>query len=177
MNLNQEVFQVTPDIHASKGKRFINYIIDRILFYVIIFGLTLLVALVSEFFNIPEILDFLIRFEDLNWYEDFIFTAVLFSSYYFLFENFTQRTIGKFITKTKVVDVNGNKPNATAFFYRSLMRFIPFEPFSFLGAEARGWHDTATATFVIDLDKFEIKKTNFDEMRELGELGVLNDRI
>jgi hypothetical protein len=32
---------------------------------------------------------------------------------------------------------------------RSLCRLIPFEPFSFLGSDARGWHDSITKTRVV----------------------------
>ena len=70
--------------------------------------------------------------------------------YYTVFEAAAGRTLGKFVTGTKVVDQYGNKPSTKDAFLRSLSRFVPFEPFSFLGNTARGWHDTWTNTYVVN---------------------------
>jgi len=50
---------------------------------------------------------------------------------------------------TIVVDERGNKISFGKAALRSLCRIIPFEAFSFLGEEGRGWHDTITNTYVI----------------------------
>ena len=71
--------------------------------------------------------------------------------YYTTLEYTTGRTIAKHITKTKVVDENGKKPNFQAILIRSLCRFIPFEPLSFLGEDKRGWHDKLSKTKVIEI--------------------------
>ena len=72
--------------------------------------------------------------------------------YYFIFESIFQRTIGKFITGTRVVDIIGDKPSVWTIAIRSLIRLIPFEPFSFLGAKVCGWHDRWSYTFVVKND-------------------------
>ena len=69
--------------------------------------------------------------------------------YYTLLEGLTGRSLGKLVTGTKVVDANGNPPGFARALLRSLCRFIPFEPFSFLGSDTRGWHDSMTRTWVI----------------------------
>jgi uncharacterized RDD family membrane protein YckC len=70
--------------------------------------------------------------------------------YYVVFEALLGKTIGKMVTKTKVVNMEGGKPSFLQIVVRSLVRFIPFEPFSFLGADATGWHDTMSDTRVIN---------------------------
>lgn len=132
---------------ASQGKRFTNYIIDLIFLYIFsfIFGITLgiLIAVISP--------DYLSLFDEdsilLNYLIGFI--AAMF--YYSILEYSTGRTIAKFITKTKVINVNGEKPDFGAILIRSVVRFIPFEAFSFLGSESSGWHDKFSKTLVIDL--------------------------
>jgi lipoprotein-releasing system ATP-binding protein len=72
--------------------------------------------------------------------------------YYFLFETFTGRTPGKFITGTKVFSGEGPfRPAVKQVALRTLARFIPFGPleaFSFLASDPKGWHDTLPDTFV-----------------------------
>ncbi len=74
--------------------------------------------------------------------------------YYFIFELIWQRTPGKFLTGTKVIDFNGRKPDIITIFQRTLIRFVPFEPFSFLGKKAYGWHDNWSGTYVIKARRF-----------------------
>ena len=69
--------------------------------------------------------------------------------YYAISECLTGRTIGKLITGTKVVDADGNKPSFGKALGRSLCRHIPFEPFSVLSSDARGWHDSIPKTWVV----------------------------
>lgn len=67
--------------------------------------------------------------------------------YYPAFEYFFQKTPAKFITKTKVVTYDGNKPKFITILGRNLARLIPFEPLSFLFG--KGWHDTLSKTLVV----------------------------
>jgi len=75
---------------------------------------------------------------------------VLYFGYHFLFEYFCGRTIGKFITKTKVVGPEGEKPGVRTLFIRNICRLIPFDNFSFLLSQT-GWHDSISETQVIEL--------------------------
>ena len=68
------------------------------------------------------------------------------------FEAVFQRSPGKFLTGTKVVNESGGKPTFGQILGRSLCRFIPFEAFSFLfGDSSRvvGWHDKFSGTLVV----------------------------
>jgi uncharacterized RDD family membrane protein YckC len=133
---------------ASGGKRFLNYIIDTIIVYLLmfitIFLLTIVMATVS-----PE------SVEGLDT-EGSGFTALVYLvvfgamiAYYTLMESMFGRTIGKMATGTRVVNKQGSKPTTKAIFLRSLSRLVPFDAFSFLGSSARGWHDQWTDTWVI----------------------------
>ena len=143
--LQNEVINMT----ASLGKRCANYIIDLVFYFIFstLFGIEIvaILAIVS-----PESLSF---FDQANVLVDYGFGFITGMVYYSFLEAATGRTIGKFITKTKVVDENGKRPDFGTIVLRSLCRFIPFEPFSFLGAESSGWHDKLSKTWVIDVSK------------------------
>lgn len=130
--VSQNVDVVLP---ASMLRRFINFFVDRIAVYVfagvVLFSVDLVVS-----GNIAIILAII---------------AYLF--YHFIFEALFQRTIGKLFTRTKVVDMEGNKPSLLKLFGRTLSRYIPFEPLSFLfGAYPVGWHDKLSKTMVVSSD-------------------------
>ncbi len=79
-------------------------------------------------------------------------TMALIVGYYFVFEVLWQRTIGKLVTGTKVVMVDGGRPSVETILIRSLIRLVPFEPFSFLlvsREERTWWHDRWTQTRVV----------------------------
>jgi len=69
--------------------------------------------------------------------------------YYIPLEAAFGRTLGKLITGTKVVNEAGGTPTFGQIVGRTLCRFIPFEAFSFLSQEARGWHDSIPKTYVV----------------------------
>ncbi len=122
--------------YASKGTRFGNNIIDTIGFYFFIF---LHAMILDEWLGlIPE------GGSPIFGIYFFIFYVI----YHLTFEYFFGKTPGKFLTGTKVIDSNGNKPNFKTLLIRNLCRLIPFDPLSFLIAD-RGWHDSISETYVI----------------------------
>lgn len=133
---------------ASMGKRFINYFVD----YLFVMALGAIVGgaigLVLGYFA-PEHLDLLT--ED-NRLLEYVFGAIVLIMYYIFFEGFTGRSIGKYFTKTKVVNEQGEKPSFSQIVIRTLCRLIPFEAFSFLGEKAIGWHDTISKTRVVEME-------------------------
>ena len=167
---NQD-FTVTPDLYASKGNRFANYIIDLIIIMVLIYGTVILLAMI--WYAVAEdptvVDDFFYEIEHANPLLDRLISALLLALFYFAFEALLKgRTIGKYITKTKVVRADGSNPSAIDYLKRSFSRIIPFEAFSFLGAEARGWHDTLSKTYVVDVAKFEARKKTHGELDQIG---------
>jgi uncharacterized RDD family membrane protein YckC len=59
-----------------------------------------------------------------------------------------QKTVGKFITRTKVVNLNGEKPTLNDIMVRTFCRLIPFDRLSFFFAK-NGFHDGISNTRVI----------------------------
>lgn len=79
---------------------------------------------------------------------------MLYSIYCFLIEYVTKgRSIGKFITGTKVVMLDGSIPTAAVLFRRNLYRLIPFDVFSFLFS--KGIHDSISKTRVVMKKDFD----------------------
>jgi uncharacterized RDD family membrane protein YckC len=69
--------------------------------------------------------------------------------YYLVLEVGCGTTPGKLLTGSKVIDIHGGHPTRMQFLLRTLCRFIPFEPFSFLDRDGKGWHDSFTKTYVV----------------------------
>lgn len=132
---------------AGLGKRFANYILDLI--FMMLLGLVIGVVLGIFFsFVSPESLSI---FETDNFLIDYFLNFVIGMVYYSFFEVITGQTPAKYITKTRVVNEQGEKPDLNTILIRSLCRYIPFEPFSFLGSANKGWHDTISKTQVIEV--------------------------
>jgi uncharacterized RDD family membrane protein YckC len=85
-----------------------------------------------------------------------------------IFESINGRTVGKYITNTKVFMLDGSKPESEKILMRTLSRIVPFEFLSFLGNDDKGWHDTWTDTVVVDLKKYEEMKNSRDSISEIG---------
>ena len=131
---------------ASMGKRFANHLLDTLFFYMIVFMLGLFVGIVIVFAgsDSPGI------FDEENVFIQYLLGFVLGVIYYSLFETLTGRTPAKYITKTKVINQEGEKPDFYTIFIRSLCRFIPFDALSFLLSEDSGWHDRLSKTRVVN---------------------------
>jgi uncharacterized RDD family membrane protein YckC len=123
-------------IVASRVKRLINFSID---FFMIINGLFALFSYLAI---------------QNAWYSFFehhvLFWVSIIILYYLLLEGIFGRTLGKFITRTKVITINGDDPNATLVLRRTLSRLIPFEIISFMGKNPLGWHDRWSGTLVVN---------------------------
>ncbi len=123
---------------VGSGIRFLNYIIDFIVAYLLI----LVVFIILGVFITSTVDDILAAFLT------FIIAFGTFLSYYAFMEIKYQKTIGKFITKTKVVKINGEKPNASDIITRTLCRLIPIDGISYLFVK-NGIHDYLSKTKVI----------------------------
>ena len=120
-------------VPANSGKRFLNRLIDIVVFVVFV-GLMAWLA--------PG------------------FAAILvvpfgFSIAYALYIAFMEmalrgKTIGKFITGTRAVQVDGAPINAGNAFGRAFSQVVPFEAFSAFGSPCNPWHDRWTHTCVVD---------------------------
>jgi len=147
----EEFERVNYNVNAGNWRRFFNYIVDLISFYVFIIVLSFIFGLIFM------ILD--VNFDETASVIDksplsYVISFVLATIFYTFMEYLTKgRSVGKFLTKTKVVNVDGSLPTLKSFFIRSLCRFIPFEPFSFFSSKGYGWHDDYSGTRVVKISE------------------------
>lgn len=121
---------------VSSGIRFLNFVIDLLvclfIIFVLVYSLNILVnkhMLVGSFIVIA--------------------TYIL---YYVILEIRFQRTLGKMLTKTKVVTINEEVPSPTDIMIRSVVRVFPFDHFTFLLMK-NGLHDRLSNTKVVKVNK------------------------
>lgn len=131
-------------VQASSGKRFANYIIDLVCFYLLFIFWGVLLAFIA-----PEKIE---ELANINGLLDRLVTLVLYALFYGFIEMiFRGRTFGKFITGTKAVNLfDGSDISASTAFKRGLCRAVPFDAFSAIGNPSYPWHDRWTDTVVID---------------------------
>jgi hypothetical protein len=120
---------------VSSGERFVHHVVDTIAFVIVFF----ILAGIQAMFGMVGIAD------------EISFWFVLLGSfflYYGVMEYNFQKTLGKFITKTKVVTALGEKPTKDDIVRRTACRLIPFDRLSFLFAKS-GFHDSISKTIVV----------------------------
>ncbi|WP_072400655.1 RDD family protein [Flaviramulus basaltis] len=149
-----------------------NYIIDLIINLALFYGFVILITLLWYSFaeEATVVDDFFYDLENINPFLDRLITGTVLALLYFITETLLKgRTVGKFVTKTKVVLEDGTMPSVIDYLKRSFSRIIPFEAFSFLGNNGRGWHDSISNTFVVDVVRFEAKKKSQSELELIGK--------
>ncbi len=131
---------VVEQPRANKTLRFVNLLVDTIVFYIFAIFLGGLIGATS-----PEIVD------DASFNAmSYVISISIFLIYFTAFETLTNgRTLGKFITGTRAVKEDGSALQLGDAFKRALSRIVPFEAFS--GFAERPWHDSWTDTTVVKL--------------------------
>lgn len=132
---------------ASKGKRFANFLIDLVVFYAFVFFFALIAALVYP--PLIEILDY----EETLMANllDRIISLIVFGLFMGTTEAiFKGKSIGKLITRTRAVNLDGSPISTKTAFLRGFSRMVPFEAFSALGDPPNPWHDRWTSSMVIE---------------------------
>lgn len=109
-------------VPASNWLRLTNLLIDYLGFLV----LGVVMGVFCGIFLTEETLNRILKIPDL------VLGIPLLVFYYIFFEALYGRTPGKFITRTKVVNEDGGNASFLQITGRTLCRFIPFEPFTFL---------------------------------------------
>jgi uncharacterized RDD family membrane protein YckC len=131
---------------ASSGKRLANYLIDVVFFYLLLFAVGVLFAIVS-----PSSMQ---RFtnDDSNFgLAERVITLVLYAFYMSVVEAiFKGKSLGKLITKTRAVNMDGSPISTSTAFSRGLSRAVPFCVFSALGTPCNPWQDRWTNTMVVN---------------------------
>jgi uncharacterized RDD family membrane protein YckC len=165
METSVKKVKITPQMYASKSKRFANFIIDYIGQLIIGGAIGIAMAIISE---ITGDYEYVAWIDTMGTLGEYALGIVILIVYYMVFETITGRTLGKYITNTKVLTEDGQKPEADKILYRTLSRMIPFEAFSFLGDEGRGWHDSIAKTVVVDVKKYNEIVELQNSLSEIG---------
>nr|WP_315419146.1 RDD family protein [uncultured Pedobacter sp.] len=137
---------------ASSGKRFANYIIDTIVFYIVAFGLGIVIGILK-----PNLLvgvdDLSLRLVLLLFYGIVMFMTEAMSN---------GRSIGKLITGTRAVNYDGTDMSFQKAFVRNIVRAIPFNALSAFGTPSIPWHDRWSDTMVVDEKKLALQNQRVD---------------
>ncbi|MEM1219182.1 MAG: RDD family protein [Bacteroidota bacterium] len=121
-------------VEASRTKRFLNVVFE--------------IAIMSLLIELALWINTLV---EINFWVEAWIVFVVYGGYYILLEYFFGKTVGKFLTKTRVVNSHGNPIRFRIAVLRYLARWLPFEFLSLaLGADAKAWHDSLTHTHEVD---------------------------
>jgi uncharacterized RDD family membrane protein YckC len=121
-----------PPVPASLGRRFGNFVLDGLVFAV----------LDGTLGGMTEALE-------LQFDVDLVELVLALMLCYVLPEWLFGRTLGKLVTGTKVVSIDRERPSFLRIVLRTLIRFVPFEPLSFVFGRMTGWHDDWSRTRVV----------------------------
>lgn len=146
----EEPIEITYGMLASRNKRFANYVIDSILVYVLAIAATQLNYWYEGNNSIITAEAWVVVINSFGFTMYNLAGAII---YYGFLESVSSRSLGKYITNTKVVMRDGSRPEAGTIFLRTICRLIPFEIVSFL-VRPIGWHDSLSKTLVVDVTAF-----------------------
>jgi uncharacterized RDD family membrane protein YckC len=136
----------TEYLFASKGKRVVNFLIDGFVISIVAISIANKMGVqinlnpktMQEAMSLPS------AFYNIN--------LMVQIAYYFILEYTTNTTLGKLITRTKVIFVNEHSNKLIACIIRSTARAIPFSPIIALFLEKFTLHDIISRTIVIQQD-------------------------
>lgn len=139
---------------VSRTHRFVHYLVDSLVIFVLTMFM-IQVFSIGGYYMTYEFGPLKVNFN--NW------NRVLISGlYYVLFEFYLHKSLGKFVTKTIVVDEQGQFLSLKKTIIRTLCRLIPFEGFSCLLNPSIGWHDQISKSFVIYESELETFRNRVD---------------
>ncbi len=126
------------------GTRVLNFLIDTIIIFFISYLISKINLWYAEQYRIAEV--------KFNYYYPFstIFFFVLFV-YYTIMELLFSRTIGKFLSYSKVVNEKGKRPNIFQILVRSTIRLTIIDMF-FIPFLDKTLHDYLSKTNVVEVD-------------------------
>lgn len=133
---------------ASTGKRFANYIIDMIVYYILVIMLGIAIGLLN-----PELIP-----DENGGILDRIISLICYALLMFVIEAACGgKTLGKLITGTKAINADGSDISFQKAFMRNIIRAIPFNALSAFGTPCNPWHDAWSNTLVVDEKKLDLQ--------------------
>ena len=152
---------------SDKLIRLANLVIDRIVVVFIFMAFGFVSSLLFKLTNIDFFIEIPQKMAQVNRVVDILMTSTVYFIYILLIEYFTKgRSIGKYITGSKVICIDGTEPTFKDYFIRNISRFVPFDALSFLGEN--GWHDSWSETRVVNLKKYISETQAKSEIDNLG---------
>jgi len=138
---------------ASSGLRLANYLIDVIFIYILMFALGFIIAFID-----PGIIDFI---------DDGIIGRIFKMLFYGVIMSFTEamlngKSIGKLITGTRAVNLDGSDLSLEKSFTRNLIRIVPFDGITALATPSVPWHDKWSDTMVVVDKKVALQQRHLD---------------
>ena len=121
---------------ASRGRRFVTFIIDYAFIYLFMFMVGVISALVDQ----------TAWLEEMGPLQEKLLGVTLFFTYYVLTETLLGRSLAKWITGVQVLTVRGGRPSRLQLLKRSAVRLVLFEFLSIFRGDTRMWHDNASDT-------------------------------
>lgn len=156
--------RIVEDNRASSSIRFANYIIDLIVLIIINTILSFASILIYSYTSIS----FFYFYNNGGLLWEFFTGNLVSFIYYFLWEKYSNgRTVGKYVTNTRTISIDGNDVTTQQVLYRTLSRIVPFDALSFLGG-GNGWHDSWSDTRVINVKNYLAEKQAKDDINSLG---------
>ena len=137
---------------ATQGKRLVNLIIDNVVIQVLGGIAGFAIGVVYGGMKASQgALEFTAEDEMTLNIIGFVVGISIAIFYFVITEASSQRTVGKLVTGTRVVNADGQPASFGQIVGRAFARLIPFEAFSFLGgSQPVGWHDSLSGTRVIE---------------------------
>jgi uncharacterized RDD family membrane protein YckC len=134
---------------ATQGQRFLNWLIDNILLRIIIQFITGEIFIRMLLNIAPE---YTIRVFTEKSFETYFISYLIAICHYIFYYTICEKafkgyTLGKLITGTRAIRMDGQELTLKDALLRSLSRMVPFEAFSGFGD--RPWHDNWTKTVVV----------------------------
>ena len=133
---------------ASLGVRFANLLIDTLFYYGIMLLIGVALAVIYESTGDDIQTSFLIR-EDIGAISlQYLLGFISYLGVFTILEGSAKgKTLGKLITGSRALKIDGGNLTWKNAFMRSLCRIVPFEAFSAFGGHP--WHDRWTDTIVV----------------------------
>ncbi|UFH33549.1 RDD family protein [Chryseobacterium sp. C-71] len=159
----RKYLQIVDRQKASLPTRFVNNLIDLIVLAVI----HIILAVISQLLYSITYSRFFFFFNNGGFLWDIFIGALVAFIYFYLWEYYSDgKTPGKYVTGTKVISIDGERPNKKQYLLRSLYRVIPFEALTFFGTD--GLHDAMTDTRVINFKNYMAEKQAKNEIDNIG---------
>ena len=161
------VLQVVERNKADKGYRFLNYIIDFGFTLLVMWFLILVFVVVKYLITGADIEESADEIANLDPLIDRIGTLLMYAFIMFVTEKISNgRSLGKLITGTKVVKIDGSALTTDDLLKRNFSRAVPFDQLSFFGNN--GWHDNWSDTRVVNRKGYLQSLLDQKEIESIG---------